>query len=338
MKIRWVPRSLFDQARAALVKAAENGNLRLNSEQQNIPPGIRELIWEKSTIKDIMQIASNPGFSDWFSDISDNQVQIRIRISRDQYGVWNSCIRIAGKGGWISLISVDNPPEYMIDEFMHRIVNQTSSLRNRPWSPQSTFKFIEWLVELYQSPVLDIYIDGGGMVFENFVSWSTLLDAQTVSFVYCHNMDVLRKVLEGRRDRKLNTFIRCTHFEEPILLDLQLFKNVLLYDCSFDLKNTDFKSFVDFAAGLNYCDGVKVETPEFGDREFKVLERRLKLVGNGTKSHTNRGPRLDIMPLPGKSGHQTFHSYFLTFRFLINDSGVYTNMEMDLPSRRGRRS
>ncbi|CAL2039724.1 unnamed protein product [Caenorhabditis brenneri] len=308
MKVRWEPLSLFDQARAAIVKAANNGNLRLNSEQQNIPPGIRELIWEKSTIKEILNIASNPGFSDWFSDIIDDQVQIHIRIERDQYGVWNSCIRIAGKGG------------------------------NKPWSPQSTFKFIEWLVELYQSPVLDIYIDGGGMVFENFVSWSTLLDAQTVSFVYCQNMDVLRKVLEGRRGRNLQTFIHCTHFEAPLLLDLQLFKNVLLYDCSFDLKNIDFKSFVDFAAGLNYCDGVKVETPEFGDREFKVLERRLKLVGNGTKSHTNRGPRLDIMPLPGKSGYRTFHSYFLTFRFLINDSGVYTNMEMDLPPRRARRS
>ncbi|EGT31049.1 hypothetical protein CAEBREN_02247 [Caenorhabditis brenneri] len=326
--------ALFKLSLDALIEHVKNKKLKFSPDQ--LPPTIHNMIWNDSTVLDLIIHTCHPETRIWFStrvihippvlsvefrgNGIVNDCQLKIRFENRPTVTWT-----LAKFDWTELprpkFIIRTGNQYVSTQMDLNNADFTSTLPNYD---RSRLEVINWICKVFRCEISELVLHYG--VDDRLLKWDKLKLATSLTIGGSNKPDTFKELIMERHKNNLRTTLETINIETPLQKELMSFIDFTTAWINFrDLKVDQLIEEFRLLSQREHCIAA-VRTMDLSNEDFELFKAGMGFSDRSTTSMINRRQTNSRVLLVSelKDGKLT------NFRFLEKEPGVYYAIIMNV--------
>ncbi|CAL2042946.1 unnamed protein product [Caenorhabditis brenneri] len=326
--------ALFKLSLDALIEHVKNKKLKFSPDE--IPPTIHNMLWNDSTVLNLIINTCHPETRNWFST-RVIQIPPVITVGFCQNIVGKHCqvkIRFENRATVTWTLASLHWPQYPSPKFIIRTGNQYIStrtdFRSRNFTSllsnynRSRFEVVNWICKVFRCEISELILDY--CVDEQVLKWPKLKTVSTLKIKEYKNLEVLKELIVERHKNGLRTKFDEVKISTPAQKEFLPFIDFTRAGINFsNLRIDQLIEEFRVLSQRKHCLAV-ARTRNLSNEDFEFFKAQLGFSDRSTTSmvvHEETNTRLRVVS-ELKDGKLT------KFRFLEKEPGVYWAIGMNV--------
>ncbi|CAL2042950.1 unnamed protein product [Caenorhabditis brenneri] len=337
--------ALFKLSLTALIEHVQNKKLKISPDR--ISPNIHNILWETSTVLDLVTNTCHPLTRDWYS----NHV-IRPPVISVKFPLIGGCkvlidLENRERLEWdlisTELISIRHGPVVTIrtgNQHLSTVIHrpETEFISSLHHYDRSKFEVINWICKAFRCEINELEVGDGSEVN---LKWPKFFLADTLKIQGAYDcQNVLVELVRRRQKRNLRTTLEYFEFQNPI--PKQLLRSIDFKDAFLNLANLNVEALIEMFQDLSQrpCDSIKAKIVDLTTEDLETIRDRLELDNFLDLPLRSRRRRIlgvfsttfdGFSPFADNSSETLFSlrgEKMIEFKFIETKPGIYNRIAM----------